>query len=347
MVFCVAQAGGSACSPALTKLCPLSKLNLTGCWNCWRGTDHNVLKAAGCAKKEVQSYCGGPPPGSADPRLVGPGEAVAAEKRERDRVEGRAGSKTCASGPYQCAWFEHYVTVAVAVGRRPYIRESNGSIVIRADSEATTGLKLKICTLISGRQITGIVDGGRDSAVHFPLAGLPPKLDELINITIEMPDGQIITRSRRFRRVPPPAVLSTVTVQVDHESGPGLLMSGIKHTSNGWFAGGWDHESSGLPISVTIPRNSTNSDLQRYYGQASLVTQWARQGVTFTRSGVNGGDGPWVLEDMAAHEEFWRHQMVLLDAAAAVGMSLLINAGFDHLAGCITGWAGGAPVLKA
>ena len=93
-----------------------------------------------------------------------------------------------------------------------------------------------------------------------------------------------------------------------------------------------------MQISVTFPRDGTNVDLQRYYGQASLVTEWAKHGITFTRSGIDGGAGPWAMDDPVAYEEFWRHQMVLLDAAAASGMSLLINAGFDRLASCRSGW---------
>ena len=71
-----------------------------------------------------------------------------------------------------------------------------------------------------------------------------------------------------------------------------------------------------------------------------MITQWGRQGITFTRSGIGPGDGPY-LNDPAFRErkeEFWKHQMVYLDAAASAGAYVLIQTGFDQLASCMSGW---------
>jgi hypothetical protein len=75
-------------------------------------------------------------------------------------------------------------------------------------------------------------------------------------------------------------------------------------------------------------RSNSNVELHSNYGQASMVTQWARQGITFTRSGIGPGDGPY-LNDPASKErkeELWKHQMVYLDAAASGGAYVLIQA---------------------
>jgi hypothetical protein len=87
-------------------------------------------------------------------------------------------------------------------------------------------------------------------------------------------------------------------------------------------------------------RNDSNVELQRYYGQASMITQWARQGITFTRSGIGPGDGPYLNdpEFKQKKEEYWKHQMVYLDAAGSVGAYVLVQAGFDRLASCLSGW---------
>ena len=52
-------------------------------------------------------------------------------------------------------------------------------------------------------------------------------------------------------------------------------------------------------------------------GQASLVTEWGRHGVTFIRA------GSWTDPALA---------MVFLDAAAAAGVSVLWSVGLDNLA---------------
>ena len=63
----------------------------------------------------------------------------------------------------------------------------------------------------------------------------------------------------------------------------------------------------------------------RKLGQSSLITEWGRQGHSFTRYGVAG----------AVDVDFKPQTATLLDsldAAAAAGVSVLINVGVDSLA---------------
>jgi hypothetical protein len=70
---------------------------------------------------------------------------------------------------------------------------------------------------------------------------------------------------------------------VDHET-KGLLKDGIAFIMSGWFAGGYSHESAGLPPAVFATSEMDKLELAAL-GQASLTTEWGRQGVTFIRAG--------------------------------------------------------------
>jgi hypothetical protein len=316
----------SDCELALEKLCGATwKDKGAACWMNCKQKYLNQTKAAGCQKGDYTAFCG-------------------PNKRPSLNFDpGHVGAPVCRYGNYSCGTIEHFALFAPAVGRRPYIRETEGRIIVKTDY-SLAGHSLQLSTKIAGMDVKGMIAGGRHAAVAFDMSTLPATIDELINISLTLPSGQVITRLRKFRRAPNPdnSGIPITSVQVDHESGPGLLMSGIPHTCNGWFSGGWDHESAGLPVGA-IPgyeRNNSNVELHSYYGHASMITQWARQGVTFTRSGIGPGGGPY-LNDPAfkeRKEELWKHQEVYLDAAASAGAYVLIQTGFDRLASCMSGW---------
>lgn len=78
-------------------------------------------------------------------------------------------------------------------------------------------------------------------------------------------------------------VVATTAWSVDHES-KALLVDGRRFAAQGWFAGSYAHESVGLP---PITRVATGQMMHmneiRKLGQSSLITEWGRQGHTFTR----------------------------------------------------------------
>ena len=54
--------------------------------------------------------------------------------------------------------------------------------------------------------------------------------------------------------------------------------------AQGWFAGRYAHESVGLPPISRVRKGQPMGMAQiRKLGQASLVTEWGRQGHTFVR----------------------------------------------------------------
>ena len=75
-----------------------------------------------------------------------------------------------------------------------------------------------------------------------------------------------------------------MTLQVDHEHQGALLKDGVRFAMEGWFAGGYNGESAGLPPWETVGRGA-GGDLA-VLGQASLVTEWGRHGQTFVRAGA-------------------------------------------------------------
>ena len=84
------------------------------------------------------------------------------------------------------------------------------------------------------------------------------------------------------------------------------------------------HESAGLPPAAFVPAAADGStvDALSALGQASLTTEWGRQGHTFVRAG--GWKDP-------------KHALVYLDAAHAAGVSVLWNVAADTLAFAMIG----------
>lgn len=136
----------------------------------------------------------------------------------------------------------------------------------------------------------------RAHRVDFSLADLPPTMWTMVNISLTLPDGTIVAHPRVLARASPERVpLGTTVFQVDHESAS-LLRDGIPFVANGWFAGGYDGESAGTPpalrrrgLLLPLPQaraGNASYDEEKTHSaleQASMVTEWGRQGVTFIR----------------------------------------------------------------
>lgn len=145
-----------------------------------------------------------------------------------------------------------------------------------------------------------------------------------------------------------------------------LRVDGTPLISNGWFGGGYDHESAGLPPRIELPRPGThdwskltfdpkrpisNSSgggpnattpleawtyTQKALGQSSRFNEWAKHGFTFARTGLG-----WQPRDARLHPDGkidtrwfpdWNDVLLGLDAAAAAGIPVLVNIGVDGLA---------------
>eukprot|EP01048_Picozoa_sp_COSAG05_P022435 COSAG05_NODE_4486_length_1493_cov_2.191535_1_plen_375_part_10 len=245
------------------------------------------------------------------------------------------------------AYLRSYAAFAPEFSRRPYYREANGAVIVRiADvTAAEHGPLLFSATLPCGLPpITAVELAGQHPPtghfatyrLSFPLGGdTAASCYEAVNLTLHGPNlPSSVVRTRTFIRAPPPKLLSTQEQQqqqeeaggsrrfmmptawaVDHES-RGLLVDGRRFIAQGWFAGGYAHESVGLPA-ITRGETMHMNDI-RHLGQASVVTEWGRQGHSFVRYGIGSADDV----------DFKNQTKILLetlDAAAAAGMYVLIN----------------------
>ena len=259
----------------------------------------------------------------------------------RDGARARTGlgkPSVCTKFPTTVATasFEHFPLFAPAFDRRPYFREKQGAVLLDLDLEALAGRTVQLSAVFadpaSGKLVelfepqSIAVQHRRYVKFEFSLASLPVSIAALVNITLRrggvLPDAVHV---RELLRSPPPSdgAANFSTFQVDHTT-KALLKDGITFVMNGWFAGGYGHESAGLPPSMWVPRakGQSNADMLSALGQASLVTEWGKRGHTFVRA------GSWT-EPAAA--------LAFLDAANAAGLSVLWNVGIDTLARAMAG----------
>lgn len=114
------------------------------------------------------------------------------------------------------------------LGRRPYIDETSGSILLQTDASALGGVPLVVEAKLpcAGKRWTWPnVSGGTDVLLPLTLTGLPARLHNDICVVVTLPSGERLNLWRRFLRVPPLVATSKARiVQVDHEAG-GLLVS--------------------------------------------------------------------------------------------------------------------------
>jgi hypothetical protein len=195
-----------------------------------------------------------------------------------------------ALGSYGEANTEHFATFAPAFSRRPYIRETEGALLVRLDA-SLAGRPLKLTATLNGTTHSPLIvqhfTAGSDPTatlrIPFDLTTMPPMVTADAEITLtDLATQRSYRHTRAFHRSPrPPA--GAVTLQVDHEHQGALLKDGVRFAMEGWFAGGYNGESAGLPPWETVGWGA-GGDLA-VLGQASLVTEWGRHGQTFVRAG--------------------------------------------------------------
>ena len=101
-----------------------------------------------------------------------------------------------------CATIEHFAAFAPAFGRRPYILESNLSLVVKTDY-SLAGVALRLSTVIAGVPLAGeiVPNSAGHAKLEFSLSLLPrANFSETVNITLTLPDGRSKSKPRRFMR---------------------------------------------------------------------------------------------------------------------------------------------------
>ena len=210
-------------------------------------------------------------------------------------------------GGFGCAWMEYFALFAPAFSRRPYVGEDTGAIVVETDY-SLAGMLLHLSATVGGVAVRGSIEGGRRSRLEFSLASLPAWVNEMVSITVTLPDGTNITKTRKFLRAPPPSANATTTVvQSDGES-PGLLFDGQRQLANGWF-GSWNISSQGPG------------------------------GISFISKGGIRPDKSFLLPGQEAnYSKQWAEIHSYLDAAADAGVHVMSWIGIDTWAICRTGF---------
>ena len=117
----------------------------------------------------------------------------------------------------------YFATIDVAVGRRPYIHENSGSLLLALDPSVVDGRPLHVrAELPAGGPKAlwswpALAANATEMVLPLSFGNLPPPPlhnDMVITVTL---GGRTTRKLRRFHRVPPPPAGSTVEpVQVDH-----------------------------------------------------------------------------------------------------------------------------------
>ena len=125
-----------------------------------------------------------------------------------------------------------------------------------------------------------------------PLQALPPTVYEDLVLTVQLSDGRISTKSKRFQRAPLPAIASNVTrFTVDHSTA-GMLVDGwLPFTALGWFNSPFEyaHESVGdmSLISASVPMVVARG--------GSFAVEWGKKGQNLIRIGCDHDQEPGLL----------------------------------------------------
>ena len=152
-------------------------------------------------------------------------------------------SGTCNSS-YAPTYIQRFALFSPQFGRRPYVREKVGAVVMLTDY-SLIGTELAFKMSIAGKTFTANVSGGANISIPFDLSPLPASHAEDVTLELTLPGGVVVNHTRRFLRSPPPQSGSPViTWQVDHET-KGLLVDGVPFLAAGWFGSGGIHEAAG------------------------------------------------------------------------------------------------------
>ena len=155
----------------------------------------------------------------------------------------------------------YYESVSVAFGRRPYLGEQTGSlllmphrVVMEAAREAGAGVSVSLhlpfatpprtVTWSSTQEPTLLQEP--EQALTFNFFGLPATVNQDVQITFALPGGRNVTKWRRLMRAPPLPRGSFVSpVQVDHST-KSLLIDGRPYSGVGFYLDALDHPHGAL-----------------------------------------------------------------------------------------------------
>jgi hypothetical protein len=189
--------------------------------------------------------------------------------------------------------------VTVAVGRRPYVNERYGHVLLSSSFPAGSATTCIVTASVGGRVIsngswTWDIRSQAAAKYEFDLSLLPISLEAVLNTTIRCDSlGWSTVKFRDFQRYPANAAPSSLS-QVDHES-RSILVGGRKFLMVGWY---W----------------SMNDNTVTNY--TAYVVEQARLGVTVLM--------PYNFPLLMLHGRA-ELQKEILDACDATGMKLIMH----------------------
>jgi hypothetical protein len=141
---------------------------------------------------------------------------------------------------------EYTLLFDIALGRRPYVEEKLGHLLVRCNTsllgsmvavEAT--LPALPATASQGWRWENVTLNGSNVLAFALGSALPATVNADMRVVITLPDGTVVTKWRRFMRAPHPP--------------PGVMVSQVDHFRRGLLVGGEPFLGAGFYISVPKP----------------------------------------------------------------------------------------------
>ena len=154
--------------------------------------------------------------------------------------------------------FEYFALVSFAIGRRPYTFETTGKLIVGIAPELLQhahGAAIQTTAIVQGSAAGGAAEfplqleqpsqlSAPDNTVHFPLSGLPPSIDAVLQLSVQLHSvggggSLVVNKTRRFVRVP--LAPAQEAVVVDHATRSMALIKpgGVNREAKPWMGTGW------------------------------------------------------------------------------------------------------------
>jgi hypothetical protein len=190
--------------------------------------------------------------------------------------------------------------VEVAVGRRPYTAEKEGTLLVKVAGPPLLqdGASVQLSAALANpalHLVDGVVQAGMTSEVRYSLIALPSTVYTIVNVEVTIPRATFAGRPaataaatiqyrKSFQRAPPPSNPNITVSVVDHTTKGMLLGRGAEEPwlpflAVGWFNSAFTYPHQGLS-DPTFKRKAVDPNL---INGADRQVEWARKGVNLIR----------------------------------------------------------------
>ena len=144
------------------------------------------------------------------------------------------------SAKTDAALVEYFPLGSLAVGRRPYTTETDGSVIVRLAPELLAIGRVTASVILQSSPPVALVAAAQlfsqSNVLSFPLSGLPVSLDSTIRLTLRAPSsaGVVVLNKTRFFARHTPNADQPHAVVVDHHT-RSLRVDGTAWQGTGWW----------------------------------------------------------------------------------------------------------------